>query len=74
MGGLEEPGQVDDGIRAPEVAFQVSLRVADVHTRPFGLGDRQVARPPGETEDGADRGLLTQCPHDTGADVARGPK
>jgi hypothetical protein len=56
--GLDQPGEVDDGVRTPEERCELVVR--DVGGRPVGLRDRQLRTPACDSEDRVDLGRLRE--------------
>jgi hypothetical protein len=71
VGGLEEPGKVDDDVGAAEARHQVVA--AHVRGGPLGLGRLPCRQAAGQAQHGADRRLLGQRLDQAGPDVPGGP-
>ena len=69
MGGLEEPGQVHDGVGAVEVGLEIVTRNVGLH--PCRLGRLPVRPSAGDPEDGIYLLVSGEDLDHAGADVAR---
>ena len=65
--GLDQPGEVDDRVRAAEKRDEVGAR--DVRLRPLGLRELELGSSSGDADDGLDGGLVGKSLEEAGADV-----
>lgn len=74
VGGLQQPGQVHDGVRAAQVLHQARAVVADVGVHPCGAGGAPVlGDPAGDADDVGHRRVLDEGPHQARPDVSGRP-
>lgn len=75
MGGLEAPGQVDDGVRAGQMPVQSARTVVarEIDRGPLHSRDGQSRQPAREADHGCHVRVLRQGLDHTGAHIAGGP-